>query len=319
MILGIDVSEFQGKPDYGRVKASGVEFVISRVNYGAHRIDNSYLTWNKSAVPGHGLLNGAYSFLVSGQDVRTQADFFCQNVDENAAHFLDVELRQNVDVEGWVNQYRQHFPMHPLGIYTGRDLWHDSAPNLNGGLIGPLWVAGYLPNAYVPAHGRLQDVYAGVGRNRGGVPFGGWSDATLMQFTDNATIPGISGAVDGDVFYGDSADWLGNLVSGIDVNALADAVAHRILATPINGSPESLQEAADRTYQAVGRLEVLINGVNGIVSGLPVVVSQSVNATIVKYFGDHPATAGVDVHAFAAELITDISQRLSQNNSVTTS
>ena len=39
---GIDVSTFQGAPDYERVKAAGIQFVIARAGYGGNHIDRQF-------------------------------------------------------------------------------------------------------------------------------------------------------------------------------------------------------------------------------------------------------------------------------------
>jgi hypothetical protein len=108
-------------------------------------------------------------------------------------------------------------------IYTGRDLWRAAVGGVQGAQWGPLWLAGYVPNAYVPGSGDLKVLAAKVGANRGGLPWGGWSSAAFLQFTEKGTCPGITGAVDGDLFLG-SADELAGL--GGDVVALT-AVAAR--------------------------------------------------------------------------------------------
>lgn len=198
-LLGVDVSEFQGRPDWARVKAAGITFAFARVSFGTTKLDSSY-QYNRRSIPAAGIVPGAYHFLTNTSSVVTQADTFCRTVDPNAMHALDVEFA-SLDVSGWVRRYRTHFPHKTLLVYTGRDLW-SRAGGGNGSRIGPLWVAGYVPNAYVSGSGSLARQWAKVGSNDGGVPFGGWSSWTFMQFTDTAQVPGISGGVDGDAFDG---------------------------------------------------------------------------------------------------------------------
>ena len=218
-LLGVDVSEWQGRPNWGQVAAAGVTFAFARVCYGSDHLDTSY-GWNRKGIPGAGLVPGGYHFLTTAP-VAAQADAFCAAVDPLAMHALDVEVR-GVDVPGWVARYRHHFPDHPLVIYTGRDLWRQGTGGmLNGATLGCLWLAGYQPNAYVPGGGgALAALWSRVGSADGALPWGGWRAPTFMQFTDSAQVPGISGGVDGDAFLGSLDDL--HALTGEDM-ALSDA------------------------------------------------------------------------------------------------
>lgn len=200
-LLGIDVSEFQGRPDWRAVAASGVVFAFARVRYGQTRADTSY-AYNRSGIRAAGIIPGAYHFLTSTSPADAQAKAFVADADPDAIHALDVEAA-GLDVVGWIAAYRRFYPSKPLVIYTGRDLWRNATRGaVLGGPLGPLWVAGAVPNAYVPGTGTLAVQAAKVGGQRGGVPFSGWSAYSFMQFTDSARVPGITGNVDGDLFTG---------------------------------------------------------------------------------------------------------------------
>ena len=241
-LLGVDVSEWQGRPDWHRVRASGVVFAIARVSFGATHNDRSY-AYNRASIPKAGLVPGGYHFL-TGAYPAAQADLFCANVDPAAIHVLDVEYAA-LDVQAWVARYRRHFPDHELLVYTGRDLWSRAVGSLNGSAVGPLWLAGYRPNAYTLAANVKTEQESGVSRDwhasvdmtplwdtrmlaqvagpvgapgrvepigvkwaaaqRAGVTgyrFGGWTSWTIAQFSDHCAVPGISGGVDGDAFAG---------------------------------------------------------------------------------------------------------------------
>jgi lysozyme len=202
VLLGVDVSAFQGAPDWPKVKASGVSFAFAKVSEGRSYRDPQYER-NRAGIPAAGLVPGAYHFLVRTSPAADQADWFCRWADPHAMHALDVEARGPLDVRGFVQRYRQHYPRKPLLIYTGPQLWRSTSQvGYDGAGFGPLWVAGYRPNLYVPGGGTLARLWGAVGSNDGGVPFLGWTDYTLMQFTANATVPGIAGTVDGDAFRG---------------------------------------------------------------------------------------------------------------------
>jgi len=199
-LLGIDVSGFQGRPDWRAVARSGLTFAIAKATEGATWTDHSYAR-NREEIPKAGLVAGAYHFLVTSSSAAAQADHFCRVAAPDAIHALDVEAPGRLDVAGWVARYRTHYRDHPLVIYTGRDLWRRSVEG-NGSHWGPLWAAGASPNAYVPGTGSASALWAKVGSARSGLPWGGWTKATFLQFTARASVPGIAGHVDGDAFLG---------------------------------------------------------------------------------------------------------------------
>jgi lysozyme len=209
-LYGVDVSSFQGSPDYVKVHAAGVAFVIAKATEGLGYTDPTY-TRNKAAIPAAGLVPGAYHFLRGTHDGASQAEAFVRAADPHAIHALDVEcladvrkFNRHLDVPGFVKRYRQLLPGHPLMIYTGRDFWTACAGTATPGpTYGPLWAAGYVPNAYVTGVGSLTQQWAKAGTHpSSGLPWGGWKGWAIMQFTDKATVPGIAGGVDGDAFTG---------------------------------------------------------------------------------------------------------------------
>lgn len=197
-LLGIDVSHFQGAIDWPR---TGVAFAFAKATEGSTFRDGRFAA-NIAGMRAAGIVPGAYHFLTGGNPA-AQADSFCQATPSDVIHALDVEA-SSLDVAGWVKQYRLHYPTKPLLIYTGRDLWARAGGG-SGASFGPLWAAGYLPNRYLPG-GSLASVAGQIGDHRGGVPFAGWDHPMFLQFTDAATVPGVSGPVDGDIFYGTRAD-----------------------------------------------------------------------------------------------------------------
>jgi GH25 family lysozyme M1 (1,4-beta-N-acetylmuramidase) len=202
-LFGIDISYFQGAVDFEKAKASGVSFVIAKVSEGHTYLDPHYLS-NKRAIPAAGLVPGAYHFLrpLNGSSIATQADWFCEWADPDAIHALDVEAAGPLDVKGFVAAYRKHYPTKTLLMYTGPALWAKvSKVPYDGAPFGPLWTAGYRPNAYVTATGSLQKQWATVTGNAA-LPWLGWNTWTIMQYTDHAVVPGVSGGVDGNAFGG---------------------------------------------------------------------------------------------------------------------
>lgn len=201
-LLGVDVSHWQGDIDWTRARSAGVAFGIAKASESTSFVDSRFRA-NIAGMRAAGIIPGAYHFLRPG-DVTRQADLFCSLAPGDVIHALDVEA-SGLDVAGWVARYRTRYPVKTLLVYTGRDLWARAGGG-DGSRFGPLWVAGYVPNAYVPGSGSLNTLLGRVGDHRGGVPFGGWASPSFLQFTAAASVPGVPGPCDGDVFYGGRAE-----------------------------------------------------------------------------------------------------------------
>src|ERR671939_326401 len=68
---GIDVSEYQGAIDWGRVRASGISFAIARVSDGVHHPDRDFAR-NWHGMKAHGLVRGVYQFFRPDQSAIAQ-------------------------------------------------------------------------------------------------------------------------------------------------------------------------------------------------------------------------------------------------------
>jgi GH25 family lysozyme M1 (1,4-beta-N-acetylmuramidase) len=198
-LFGIDVSHWQGTVDWGRARAAGVRFGFAKATEGTGFVDSEH-AGNVKRMRGHDVIPGAYHFLTAGS-AQAQADHFAHVADPGVIHALDVEAA-GTDPHAFAGRYREHYPSKALLIYTGRDLWARSTSRRGDGL-GPLWVAGYRPNAYVPGTGSLKTLWGEVhAGDDGGLPWAGWTGWAFMQFTDKATVPGVAGPCDGDAFAG---------------------------------------------------------------------------------------------------------------------
>jgi GH25 family lysozyme M1 (1,4-beta-N-acetylmuramidase) len=214
MIFGLDVSNGNGVVDYDRVaawrgaKGEQIRFVIAKATEGHTFLDPLYAS-NRKAIVAAGLVPGAYHFLrpLNGAAIKAQADWFCEWADPNALHALDVEAAGPLDVEGWVRAYRKHYPFKTLWIYTGPDLWRSTSKvPYNAAPFGPLWAAGYRPNAYVGCDGLdVAQAWAKVTGNAG-LPWLGYTTWSIMQYASgNARVPGVHGAIDINAFGGTEA------------------------------------------------------------------------------------------------------------------
>ena len=73
-IKGIDISTWQGTPDFSKVKAAGVQFVIARAGYGQNNIDKQFRR-NASECSRLGIPFGVYwfSYALNAEMARQEA------------------------------------------------------------------------------------------------------------------------------------------------------------------------------------------------------------------------------------------------------
>lgn len=202
MVVGtnsiIDISSFQGNPDFKRVKAAGIIGVIHKATEGLGFHDTAYAA-NKKAAKAEGLLWGAYHF-GTGSDPIKQANEFVEvaavGTDELLA--LDYEgnkLGTQMHVAGakmFVNRVLELTGRRP-GLYSGNTIKKDL-----GGTADPdfakcwLWVAQFDTSPDAPQIHKT------------------WSKYTFWQYTDGVSGPqphtvDAIGACDRDTFNGDEA------------------------------------------------------------------------------------------------------------------
>lgn len=194
-VRGIDVSAYQGKPDWMQVGKSGVKFAILRILNSKGK-DTSF-EHNYSGCGAAGILRGVYRFSYALTVPQAQKE--AREVIEALAGrkpemgvWLDLEWsRQRAlgsakvkEIAGaWMKVIRD--AGHECNIYCNTD-WHK---NICGGLDAKYWIARY------PAedNGTMKEsLRPNVGET-------GW------QYSSKGKVPGISGNVDMDVWYGSVA------------------------------------------------------------------------------------------------------------------
>ncbi len=192
-VHGVDVSHFQGQVDWAAVAASGKSFAIVKATEGIDYVDPTFADhWQ--GVRQHGLLRGAYHFFVAHDDAKTQAEFFLSTVDFEDGDLipvLDVETRGQVPtdellqgVKTWLDLVEDALGHRPM-IYTDTNFWDSlRGDSSDSDAFGhhPLWVAEYSADGpKLPA---------------------GWERWQLWQFTQGATVAGVTGEVDLSAFQG---------------------------------------------------------------------------------------------------------------------
>jgi len=198
-VHGIDVSRYQGKIDWASVRAAGTDFAFIKATEGGDYIDPRFAE-NWEGARRAGVMRGAYHFVYWCRPGDQQAEWFRRNVPNEPDALppvLDVEwnpdsrtckgkISKPVALEmirTILHAMEQHTGKRPI-IYTDINFHRDI---LEGELLEyPHWVRS---TAAEPEH-RYD--------NRR------W---TMWQYTTTGRVPGITGDVDRNAFYGSKDDW----------------------------------------------------------------------------------------------------------------
>ena len=192
-VHGIDVSYYQGKINWHKVKAMKedevkISFAFIKATEGILQVD-PYFQRNWREAPKAGIICGAYHFFRPKKSDRAQAKFFLQVATVEKGDLppvVDIEtldgvtpLRMRLELSDFLTYVEMKTGVRPI-IYTGLKFYED---NLEGKLDEyPLWIAHY----YQP---KLR-----LDKSR-------WK---FWQHSDKAKINGIGHVVDFNAFNGDS-------------------------------------------------------------------------------------------------------------------
>lgn len=194
----IDISHFNGSPDWARVKAAGILGVIHKATQGSKSVDATFAAAS-TAIPAAGLLFGAYHFGTGDEEGSAQAQFFLDTVKPGAHTLCVIDYEPNPSgtqmpldhLFGWIETVQKATGRAPV-VYGGKsalfgDVGHATHPTL---AACPLWIAEYNTLA--------EPV---------GIPSQIWSTWTLWQYAENGTVDGVNGNVDRSRYNG-TADQL---------------------------------------------------------------------------------------------------------------
>ena len=190
MIVGQDISQFQGQIDWNTYK-NNTNFVMIRSSYGVGYFDqwfgNNRQQVRQTNVP-HGFYHYAYPEYNTPLD---EANWFIKAIDglqDGEVLALDFEEQYSGDKVAWCKAFLDHVcaltGVKPL-IYLNQSLasGNDWQSVIDAGY--GLWIADYT---YDPNNNTFNG--------------GQWQTSVMQQWTDQQTVPGLSGSVDGDVFFG---------------------------------------------------------------------------------------------------------------------
>ena len=189
-VVGIDVSEYQGHIHWDKVKTIEstfpIQFAFMRATAGKDKVDTQFgRNWTESKK--NKLLRGAYHFYRPNENSLDQAAFFINTVTLHKGDFppiLDIEsIPKNQPMDSlksglrrWLTKVDQHYGIKPI-IYTNERYYKDYLKDDFSDF--QFWIANY--NFFVET---IQD------------------DWLFWQFTEKATIDGIDGNVDVNIYNG---------------------------------------------------------------------------------------------------------------------
>jgi lysozyme len=211
-IQGVDVSRYQGRVDFDRLKAAGMHFVFIKATEGQDYVDPNFAQ-NWAHARAAGLPRAAYHFMYWCSFASEQARWFRKNVpnDPDALPpILDVEWNNHsscgkrldrdeafAKVKLMLDELERYTGKLPI-IYTDMNFHREVLAGRN------------LPNTFW-----LRSVAAEPDDRYSGDSF------TFWQWTTTGSVPGVRGDIDRDVFYGTPDDWTTFLLTGCDPRALS--------------------------------------------------------------------------------------------------
>lgn len=190
--IGLDVSEYQGKIDWELVETIEsnypLEFVFIRATAGNDREDGQFEE-NWLGAKERKIIRGAYHYYRPNENSLEQAKLFIKTVKLKKGDLppvLDIEKLpkgQSLDslkvgLRRWLNAVEAHYKVKPI-IYTGEKYYDDFLKKDFSDYL--FWIANY--NFYREKIGE---------------------DWLFWQFTEKASVPGIKGNVDVNIFNGDA-------------------------------------------------------------------------------------------------------------------
>ena len=189
--IGIDVSEYQGEISWSYVDTlenkHPLHYVFIRATVGKDRKDRKFEK-NWLGAKENKMIRGAYHYYRPNENSLEQAELFIKTVTPQKGELppdLDIEkLPKNQSIANlklglkrWLHAVESHYGVKPI-IYSGESYYEDFLKEEFGDYL--FWIANY--NFY-------REEIA--------------EDWLFWQFTEKASVPGIKGNVDVNIYNGD--------------------------------------------------------------------------------------------------------------------
>lgn len=190
-ILGMDVSEYQGRIDFSGIQLQlqnrQIEFVFVRATMGKDGIDSRFKqNWDGfRPLP---VKRGAYHYYRPNENSTQQAQNFIKTAKLKSGDLipvLDIEKHSTIQsrnklregLKNWLKIVEAHYGVKPM-IYTGDHFFWEVLHN-HGFDEYPIWVANYNPIVKPETE-----------------------DWTIWQFSEKGSLPGIGEKIDLNVLQG---------------------------------------------------------------------------------------------------------------------
>lgn len=244
---GVDVSNWQGKVSWSKVKSGGVTFAFMKASEGTTYTD-PMLRANWAGAAQQGIFRGAYHFArPSVGSATAQARYFVNQVGSFAnpgdlPPVLDLEATGGLGatalqtwVATWLQTTEQLTGRTPI-IYCSPYFWIDHLGNSTAFHHYPLWIAHYTTGSPL-------------------VP-GSWPTWTFWQRTSSGSVNGISGSVDMNRFNGTSQQLalLANTTGGSTAPPPSGPTLPVAAPTVLSMTASSTSTAFDQTVALDGTL-----------------------------------------------------------------
>ena len=191
-IFGIDLSSYSGDVNWKFVRANeNVKYVIVRATMGTDLLDYQFDAHWKELIK-LGFIRGAYHFYRPGENLDQQFENYRRSVvliKGDMRPILDIENSGDLTqkeivaiVSKWRELCQKQWGLNPI-VYTYLNFYRQNLINE----VDPadLWLASYTKNSL----------------RKSGLK------CTVHQFSDAIAIKGLRERVDGNMFFGDSADF----------------------------------------------------------------------------------------------------------------
>jgi len=211
---GIDVSRHQGDAiNWAQVFAAGIQFATIKASEGTEAqtslLTRDHFRRHMPVARAHIPLVGAYHVLRSA-DAARQVSWFLKQMDlagdwRTMIHQLDYEkwdydFPSYAHLKAFVQEHREQTDGHPLIIYCGKWIW-DQVVGKPANAAADLRVAGLWDSQYVAGAAHYVTLAQAVPATFWG-GYGGWAQATILQYTSTGRLWGIPGNVDCNMYRG---------------------------------------------------------------------------------------------------------------------
>lgn len=181
-VHGVDVSRWQGKIDWSKLRTQGANFAFIKSTDGGDHLDPNFMT-NWKAAKAAGVKRGAYHFMYWCRSGEAQAKWFIRNVPKEKGALppvIDAEWNHDskscrgkpspklvrARMKMFMDIVERHYGQRPI-IYTAPDFYED---NLRGHFKDyPFWLRSVAahPKKRYPNRDFLFWQYSGTGLSRG--------------------------------------------------------------------------------------------------------------------------------------------------------